>query len=109
MEEKLGPCPCCGRIQKDDGENKSGYVYKSVGDGWHHVSCPCGLMTRLFDNRTDLLICWNSRPDKILLRPVISVKHAGTRGMEPGTVASQEKKNLQKALSSSSIADVDPF
>lgn len=87
-------CAHCGRQNdKLEGFAVSINIGKSL---MCRISCPCGIMTKLCETRGDLQSVWNSRPKKPFVQPVVSVKHAGPRGVEPGTVNAENAKNTKK-------------
>lgn len=89
MDHKLSGCPHCGRqLKTGDGD---GFVLQDdIGKASHcRIACPCGIMTRLCLTMGDLRTIWNTRRNKPWQEPVITVKHPGPRGAEPGTVSSE--------------------
>jgi len=83
--KKWRQCTHCG-VEEQSNTNPFGFKVRVFTETSMKISCPCGMETRLCKSEAEMDAVWNSRPKKLIPRPErIQVKHAGPRGMEPGT------------------------
>ena len=66
--------------------------HKVTSSAKHMLACPCGIFTKLCDNKFELQEVWNSTPNKPWTRPEVTVTHPDPRGSE--TMSEAEKKDV---------------
>jgi hypothetical protein len=82
-------CKYCGATQSEIGgftPEPGKFVVLVSPMGHHHISCHCGILTKLCLTKDDLKVLWNSSPKKRLKAPKVSVKHPKTKHVDPSIV-----------------------
>jgi len=93
-KQEWKPCSHCGRKEAtpDDKERKGFEVKITEKSGMHHISCPCGIITKLCRDKLILHSVWDSRPNKPVKIPVITVTHSKTAKVDPSLLDTGDDK-----------------